>query len=539
MAHKKKPVDDTPICDLAYARRIDPLWMPGRVPLRFWEDETHRRDYLLWLAYRLGFRSMEDFYGLKLTEACRRNYGRTLLSYWGDSAFKALQECFPEYDWKAWLFTQVPNGFWDAIANRRSYLHWLGKELGFRRPEDWYGIRAKEIIGRHGSALRGRFSSFYDLMREFLPQLDWDRIDEHQPIRVEEILAWADAHHAEHGRWPTCKSGEISGTGHTWLALDMALRSGFRGLPGRTSLSKLLEQHRGVRVGRTPPRLSEKQILAWADAYFAAQGKWPGEDSGPIPGSRETWVAVASALRAGRRGFRGGSSLAQLLAQRRGVRNRRRLPPLKEKQILAWADAYFAAQGKWPTRESGPIPGAGETWSDIASALNLGYRGLPGGSSLAQLLALRRGVRNRKRLPPLKEKQILAWADTYFAAQGKWPTQDSGPIPGTGEIWSAVATAMQQGCRGFRRGLSLAQLLAQRRGVRNRKRLPPLPEAQIVEWARAHFEATGRWPNRDSGPIAQSPGDTWSAVHQALTRGLRGLPAGASLAKLLRKHGLK
>jgi hypothetical protein len=35
MAPKKKPVDRTPICDPAYLRRIDPVWIPGRVPRRF------------------------------------------------------------------------------------------------------------------------------------------------------------------------------------------------------------------------------------------------------------------------------------------------------------------------------------------------------------------------------------------------------------------------------------------------------------------------------------------------------------------------
>jgi hypothetical protein len=63
MAPKKKPVDRTPICDPAYLRRIDPVWMFGPVPRHFWEDVAHRRDYLLWLGYKLRFRDMEDWYG--------------------------------------------------------------------------------------------------------------------------------------------------------------------------------------------------------------------------------------------------------------------------------------------------------------------------------------------------------------------------------------------------------------------------------------------------------------------------------------------
>ena len=79
-------------------------------------------------------------------------------------------------------------------------------------------------------------------------------------------------------------------------------------------------------------RYPEDQVLAWADAYFAAHGKWPKRASGPIPGTRETWDAVASAMHVGGRGFRRGFSLAQLLAERQGVRNVASLPRLTERR---------------------------------------------------------------------------------------------------------------------------------------------------------------------------------------------------------------
>jgi hypothetical protein len=66
-----------------------------------------------------------------------------------------------------------------------------------------------------------------------------------------------------------------------------------------------------------------------------------------------------------------------------------------------------ARTGDWPHRESGQIPGSlGEKWRRVDNALVYGLRGLPGGSSLAQLLAERRGVRNIRRLPRLTEEQI-------------------------------------------------------------------------------------------------------------------------------------
>jgi hypothetical protein len=153
---------------------------------------------------------------------------------------------------------------------------------------------------------------------------------------------------------------------------------------------------------RFRPELSVSQVLAWADAHHRRTGRWPQVVSGPIAHSLgETWRAIDSALRHGRRGFPGGSSLARLLAQRRGVRNSQDLPPLTRETILAWADAHHRRTGAWPSLESGPIADApGERWNAVDQALRQGGRGLAGGSSLAQLLAQERGIRNRSALPP-------------------------------------------------------------------------------------------------------------------------------------------
>jgi hypothetical protein len=63
-------------------------------------------------------------------------------------------------------------------------------------------------------------------------------------------------------------------------------------------------------------------------------------------------------------------------------------PPLSEAQILAWADAHHARTGRWPSAASGPVCGVpGESWRGINQALDSGYRGLPGGDTLARLLA--------------------------------------------------------------------------------------------------------------------------------------------------------
>jgi hypothetical protein len=158
----------------------------------------------------------------------------------------------------------------------------------------------------------------------------------------------------------------------------------------------------------------------------------------------ENWRKIDNALRYGLRGLPQGSSLAKLLALRRGYRNRAELPPLVPALIMAWANTYRARTGTWPTEDSGAVEGSGgETWGNIDAALRQGLRGLPGGSSLAGLIARERGVRNRAAVPRLTVQQILAWADTHHERTGRWPTAASGAIPGAPvETWGAVNLAL-------------------------------------------------------------------------------------------------
>ena len=62
------------------------------------------------------------------------------------------------------------------------------------------------------------------------------------------------------------------------------------------------------------PKLSTKQILKWADAYYKLEKGWPGTESGIIPRTGgETWVTINYALRNGTRGMSGGWSLFRFL----------------------------------------------------------------------------------------------------------------------------------------------------------------------------------------------------------------------------------
>jgi hypothetical protein len=284
------------------------------------------------------------------------------------------------------------------------------------------------------------------------------------------------------------------------------------------------------------PELTLDQILVWADHHKEKTGKFPTVESGKVLNHKEeTWRNIDNALRYGLRGLRPGSSLAKLFKETRGHRSPGHLPPLTEDQILQWANDHKRRTGSYPNENSGDIPDTnGENWNNVNAALFHGHRGLTDGTSLAKLFADRLGAKNYTTVTSLTVEKILAWADVHLQATGSFPKFNSGEVVGVpGETWSAIDTALRVGVRGLPGKSSLPQLLALYRGVRNKSNLPKLTKKRILAWAKAHFEKTGKWPNENSGKIAEAPGETWKAVSMALIQGLRGLPGGTTLRQLL------
>jgi hypothetical protein len=375
-------------------------------------------------------------------------------------------------------------------------------------------------------------------MREEINAEQHVRGPDREPLTESKILAWADAFFERQGDWPAWNSGSIRGAGgDTWFTVAAALALGRRGLPRVGSLSRFFLERR-LLAGPNPPEFSSEQILAWIDAWMQATGHRPMPSSGQIPGSgRVNWRIVDTALRLGYSDAPGQLSLQEFL---RTHRPHRCHAPLTEDQILSWADAQHARTGRWPTAQAGPVVDApGETWLKLNYALIRGRRGLPGGSSLARLLDSHRGRRPRgkqKRLPLPSVAEVLGWADAYHARTGRWPTCNAEPIPECpGRTWKVVSDALSTGACGVPRGTTLPKLLAERRGLERHRHRPDLTLRQVVAWMTAYRERTGRWPNPESGPIAECPSETWFSVDYALTKGRRGLPRGLRLRGLRQK----
>src|SRR5712691_7687498 len=116
------------------------LWLYGPVPSGFWTLAEHRHLYVEWLGEQLGFTQPEDWYRVTVRDFHRHRGGGLLAGKSQNSPSAVLQDVFPHYDWKEWLFGSAPQRFWQDPVNRHRYLDWLGQQLGFRRPEDWYHL---------------------------------------------------------------------------------------------------------------------------------------------------------------------------------------------------------------------------------------------------------------------------------------------------------------------------------------------------------------------------------------------------------------
>ena len=121
-----------------------------RVPAKFWKDKNHRQRYRDWLGSRLGYKQTSDWYALD-EEILIANGGKGLLEMFNHSTDQIARDFFPEYDWKTWLFRDVPENYWEDRENRLAYLHWLGERCGFRDFEDWLRLQLRHFMANAGN----------------------------------------------------------------------------------------------------------------------------------------------------------------------------------------------------------------------------------------------------------------------------------------------------------------------------------------------------------------------------------------------------
>ncbi|MBW2187231.1 MAG: hypothetical protein JRG71_12795 [Deltaproteobacteria bacterium] len=359
----------------------------------------------------------------------------------------------------------------------------------------------------------------------------------------DEILMWADAYKQRYGDWPNRAVGiiEESLVEDTWQAVHSALNEGARGLPGKDTLTKLIERNRHVERRTVKSALTVATIIDYADDHHEKTGTWPTKKSGKVLANNdETWGGIDKSLHEGFRTLPSGTTLAAILSEHRGVRSRKHTPSLSIQAILERADAHKQKYGVWPKKGSGDVFNSlGDTWNAYDLALSRGMRGLEGGSSLAKLLEAERGVKYLFSKSPLSNDQILDWADAHFAETKTWPNVNTGKLVlAPEENWKNIDSILRSGnkSRGITGNDSLPELLHRERGVVNQAKCRRLSEKEIAAWIKSYRDIYGKNPNRHSGPVLEASDVTWSQVASSLNMAKRGLTERSSISKISAKY---
>ena len=102
------------------------------------------------------------------------NHGYSLVLLYGGSPSRTVLDLLPEYKLLPWRFQNTWRGFWNQRKNRIWYMTWLGEQLGYRKLEDWYGIRKRDFDENHGQSLLLQYGSSAILaVKDLFPEHEW------------------------------------------------------------------------------------------------------------------------------------------------------------------------------------------------------------------------------------------------------------------------------------------------------------------------------------------------------------------------------
>jgi len=148
-------------------------WNFGMSSNGFWQYLTNHKKYADWLSNVLVYTEPEDWY--KITQdIIHDNCGCGMLNYYHGSPIQFLRAVYPEYEWLEWKFISTSKDFWQDLTNHKKYADWLGKVLGYTKPEHWYTITRDIINNNCGCGILHNYSSYTEIPKLVYPDYNWD-----------------------------------------------------------------------------------------------------------------------------------------------------------------------------------------------------------------------------------------------------------------------------------------------------------------------------------------------------------------------------
>ena len=351
---------------------------------------------------------------------------------------------------------------------------------------------------------------------------------------LDEILNYADLWFKEYKKWPKKGSGPVGeDTELTWNDVNNQCKR----KEHNSSLANLLLEKRQVRHHLAKKNLSIQLIISWAKHHYQETNSWPTYESGVVLAEpSENWGAIRSNLVAGGRGLPSGLSIEKVLTNELGIVGVRSGKNLTEELVIRLAKAHFELTEVYPHEKSTWILDGSDSWAAISAALREGLRGLPGGTSLAQLLdkaGLKANSADRS-YPSLME--IIKAAEEFKELNnGNLPSRESGVFPNYLDLtWGKIDAGLKRGdvIEGTDAS-SIADLWTKQFGYRNVNNLPDLSENQILEWCDLFKGRTGQFPSNISQSVVEMGTETFMSIDVAFRENRRGMNGHSSLSNFL------
>jgi hypothetical protein len=298
------------------------------------------------------------------------------------------------------------------------------------------------------------------------------------------------------------------------------------------------------------PNLTKEIIINWVRSYIDKHKRKPYKSDGIVEFAEGEfkgiiWNSINSALNRGNRGLPGNSSLSDLIEENFDIKNPKNAPQLSENSICDLIQTFIDLYERKPQSTDENVPGIeGLSWANIDRRLREGSYGLPGGSSLAQLIRERFSIRDQVIVPTIPLEMIHSWVESYLAEYREKPTAKSGKIKyASGEFqglsWHSVNQAIKTGKTSLPKGSTLADYIAATFGIKNPKKAVAITKSLVLKWVDQFMQKHERKPTVNDGIIefagADFPGLTWRLLNNYLSKGGRSLQGGSSLSKLIKE----
>ena len=142
----------------------------------YWSSIENQRKFMDDLGVKLGVRSLDDWYSIRMTQLIPLG-AVTVLSRYGRSLSNLLAAVYPAHPWDPSKFSIKPHDYWSSVDNQRKFMDDLGKKIGVNSDADlekWYEQSVQLLAANGGWRVAALYrNSLPKLLSAMYPHYDW------------------------------------------------------------------------------------------------------------------------------------------------------------------------------------------------------------------------------------------------------------------------------------------------------------------------------------------------------------------------------